>query len=496
MPLEGADRPNEPILITKPLEALANSSFCRVADAKQFDGNAIRLLRDGPENYPAWLAAIAQARRTVHLETYMFYEDDVGRMFADALMQAARRGVKCRVLYDWLGCRGRASPRFWRILQNAGVEVRCYNPPQFGNPLLWGSRDHRKALTVDSEIGFTGGLCIGHDWMGDPARGILPWRDTALEIRGPAAAYLSVAFADSWLTVGPPIPPSDLPAAESIAAQGSAGLWVIAGRPDSMGLYRLEQLVAEIVERSLWLADAYFVATTGYVRALTDAAQAGVDVRLLVPSASDLPIVHAVSQAAYRPLLEAGVRVFEWNGPMMHAKTAVADGCWSRIGSSNSNLASWVTNRELDVTVHDTHLAEEMEAMYEDDLTNATEVVLQYGRVRPVTPRHKTRNRRRRQPGSAGRFLAGAVGFGSVVGATLARHRVLGVSESRVLVFAGLILTALAAVALAYPQFVSYAIGIVAAWFGITLLVRASKLRRSGPANPQPESSNGGHGPP
>ena len=120
------------------------------------------------------------------------------------------------------------------------------------------------------------------------------------------------------------------------------------------------KLVAEIAERSLWLTDAYFVGTTGYVRALSGAARAGVDVRLLVPGSNDWPVVGALSRAGYRSLLEAGVRVFEWNGPMLHAKTAVADGCWSRVGSSNSNLASWTSNRELDVTIQDAEFAARM----------------------------------------------------------------------------------------------------------------------------------------
>lgn len=472
----------------KTLDALANSSFCRVADAKQFDGNSVRLLRDGPENYPAWLAAIAQAERTVHLENYLLQEDGVGQAFADALTDAVRRGVKCRVLYDWLGCRTKTSHRFWSALRTAGVEVRCYNPLQAGNPLQWISRNHRKVLCVDSQVGFTGGLCIGQDWTGHPDHGIPPWRDTAIEIRGPAAAYLSLAFADSWLTAGQAIPPEELPQPEATAAAGTMGLWVIAGLPDSMGLYRLEQLVAAIVERSLWLADAYFVATTGYVRALTGASQAGVDVRLLVPSAGNLPVVRSISRSAYRPLLEAGVRVFEWNGPMMHAKTAVADGCWSRVGSSNSNLASWITNRELDVTIHDVGLAREMEAMYERDLENATEVVLYSGRIRPTNPPGSNGMRYRdRQPGSAGRLLAGAVGFGSAVGATLARHRVVSPSESRIIAIAGLLLLLLALAALLMPRFVSYPIGILAAWIAIPLLIRARKLRKSDPMPPAPK---------
>jgi cardiolipin synthase len=457
---------------------LANSSFSRVADARQFDGNAVRLLCDGPENFPVWLDAIAAAQRTVHIENYIFADDGTGRTFAEALIAAARRGVRCRVIYDWLGCRARASSRFWRRLTAAGVEVRCYNPPQFVNPLVLGSRDHRKVLSIDGVVGYTGGLCIGDDWVGNPTRDIAPWRDTAVEVRGPAAAYLALAFADSWATTGAPIPEADLPRPEDIAKAGEASLWVIAGKPDSLGLYRLEQLVAEIVQRSLWLADAYFVATTGYVRALTGAAQAGIDVRLLVPSASDMPAVQAISRSAYRPLLEAGVRVFEWNGPMMHAKTAVADGCWSRVGSSNSNLASWVTNRELDVTIHDTAFAAEMEAMFERDLENSTEVVLEEGRVRPIKRRARSRGPRRwhPRPGSAGRFLAGAVGFGSAVGATIARHRLLGAAESRIMAPAGLVLLAFALIAFFSPSAIAYPIGAVAAWIAVVLLTRAWRV--------------------
>jgi cardiolipin synthase len=216
------------------------------------------------------------------------------------------------------------------------------------------------------------------------------------------------------------------------------------------------------------------------VRALTTAAEANVDVRLLVPSSGNLPVIRAISRSAYRPLLEAGVRVFEWNGPMMHAKTAVADGCWSRVGSSNSNLASWITNRELDVTIHDAGLAREMEELYLRDLENATEVVLQSLRVRPaILSGSKGMPYRGRKAGSAGRLLASAVGLGSAVGATLARHRALGPSESRIIAAAGLVLVLLAAVVLLLPRLISYPVGVGTAWIGVTLLRRARRIRRS-----------------
>jgi cardiolipin synthase len=460
--------------VDNPLEVLARYSFGRVADAVRYEGNRVSLLRDGTEAFPAQLAAIAAARQFVLLENYILTDDPLGRSFADALAAAAARGVRCRVLYDWLGCTGRTPARFWRSLRAAGVEVRVYNPPRWGHLLIWGNRDHRKLLCVDGDVAFTGGLCLGQEWAGDPARGIPPWRDTAVEIRGPAARGLISTFTDSWRASGGRIDETELALPAVPGPGGDVALWVVPGRPDGMGLYRLELLMAELVERTLWLADAYFVATTAYVKALAGAARAGVDVRLLVPGVSNERVVQALSRASYRPLLEAGVRVFEWNGPMMHAKTAVADGTWSRVGSSNSNLASWMSNRELDVVVCDAELAARMEAMYEQDLANSTEIVLRSGRVRPAAPVP------RRTAGRAGRLLAGAVGLGSAVGATLSRHRPLDASEARPIAAAGIALLALTALAFWVPALIAYPLAIAVFWVAVALLGRAWRLYRDG----------------
>jgi cardiolipin synthase len=329
-------------------------------------------------------------------------------------------------------------------------------------------------------VAFTGGLCVGDSWQGDPAQGIEPWRDTAIAIRGPAVADIEAAFADSWMSEGPPIPRLEMTRVGAHEQVGNLKAWVIAGRPDEMSLYRLEQLVAEIAEHSLWLTDAYFVGTTGYVHALCGAAKAGVDVRLLVPGSSNWPIVGAVSRAGYRSLLEAGVRVFEWNGTMLHAKTAVADGCWSRVGSSNSNLASWTSNRELDVTIQDADFAAAMAAMYERDLENATEIVLDAGRMRAaknVPPGGSTRYRKRYA--DRNRLIAGTVGLGSTVGAALTRHRPLGVAESGVLFTGGIAVTLISLVALLTPRLLAYPLGIIGIWMGASLLARAWRTRRS-----------------
>lgn len=459
-----------------PLEALASWAFSRVADAQQSSGNDLRILCDGPETFAVWLQAIDRASATVHLENYIVQGDAIGEAFSEALINAQRRGVACRVLYDWLGCLTRTSRRFWRRLSDAGVHVRQYNPPHLGNPLRLISRDHRKVLCVDGTVAFTGGLCIGHDWVGDPARGVPPWRDTAVEIHGPAVAHVEAAFLDSWeVAIGPRLPPVLRPPAV-VPPAGDSDVSVIAGRPEAMGLYRLEQLVAEVAERSLWLTDGYFVATTGYVRALGGAALAGVDVRLLVPGSSNWPVVGALSKAAYRPLLQAGVRVFEWNGPMLHAKTAVADGCWTRIGSSNSNLASWVSNRELDVTIKDRALAGQMENIYLADLQRSTEVVLvkKRGKQKPVMAPDGPKSYGVRT--MSGRLLSGVIGVGSTLVALLSQRRNVQREEALVICTGGTVLVVLALIAFFVPRVISWTIALIAVWSGIGLFMKAWRL--------------------
>jgi cardiolipin synthase len=449
----------------------------RVAGAAPVAGNAVRLLRDAAENYPAWLDAIAAARRSVRFENYIFRADAAGQPFADALIAKAREGVAVYLLYDWFGTFGSASSGFWQRLRAAGVQVRCFNPPSVWSPFGWLSRNHRKSLTVDGEVGFVSGLCVGATWLGDPAAGVAPWRDTGVELRGPAVANLEAAFADTWALSGTPLDAADTPAPADLAAGGGVPVSVIASQPNTMGLYRLDQLVATEARRTLWLTDAYFVGTTAYVRTLIDAANDGVDVRLLVPGASDLPVAKALSRAGYRPLLEAGIRVFEWNGPMLHAKTAVADSSWARIGSSNLNLASWVGNWELDLSVEDPEFAGQMEAMFRADLTNATEIVLDLGNVHAASQSPAPHPARR---GSPGRVAAGALGIGSTVGAAITNRRALGPAEARVMAAAGAVFLIIAAVAMLLPRLITVPLALVTLWIAATLLVRAWQLRIKG----------------
>jgi cardiolipin synthase len=471
-----------PLMATATLSVrqLAEQAFSRAAGAPLIAGNSVRLLRDAAENYPAWMDAIQQARRYVHLESYIVHPDRTGWSFAQLLMEKARQGVRVRVLYDWLGARGHGWQwrRFRRALEAAGVEVRCFNPPEWTNPFGWLGRDHRKMLIVDGRIAFVSGLCVGDDWVGNPARGIEPWRDTGVAIRGPALAPLQAAFASTWALAGPPLPPEEQPGEEDLAPAGTVALRIVASEPETAGLYRLDQLVAALARRSIWLTDAYFVGTTPYVRALASAALDGVDVRLLVPRATDVPFVRSLSRTAYRPLLEAGVRIFEWNGPMLHAKTAVADGRWARVGSTNLNLASWIGNWELDVVVEDEEFAAEMEQMYLQDLSRSTEIVLLgRRRVRPLSADRRGADAVRAR-GSAGRAASGVVAITSTIGAVITRRRTLGPAEVRLMLTTGLLLMALAAAGLLWPPLVAVPFAVVAGWLGAGLILTAYGLWR------------------
>ncbi len=255
---------------------------------------------------------------------------------------------------------------------------------------------------------------------------------------------------------------------------------VIASQPGTAEIYRLDQLIAAAAQRTLWLTDAYFVGTTAYVQALRAAARDGADVRLLVPGASDIGALRALSRAGYRPLLEGGVRVFEWDGPMIHAKTAVADGRWARVGSTNLNLQSWIGNWELDVAVEDEAFAQRMEEMYLDDLQHATEIVLTArARVRSTGGGSPPAPRGDRRPGSAGRAAAGAISIGSAVRAAVTGRRVLGPAEARIMGIGAVALLILALVAALWPRVVTLPLAVVAGWLGLTLLGRAWSLHRA-----------------
>jgi cardiolipin synthase len=464
---------------------LAGLAMTRAAGAPAIEGNAVRVLYDAGENFPAWKEAIAGAQHSILFECYIFANDPLGRQFADILVERAKAGVRVCVLVDWLG--SWRSLRMWQPLRAAGGDVRVFNPPRLFAPLGWLSRDHRKTIVVDGELGYVSGLCVSERWLGDPARHLEPWRDTGIEMRGPAVGALATAFADVFATCGAPLPPDTLVPPDKIARAGDVRLQVIANEPNIAGTFRMDLVIASIARHNLWLTDAYFVGTTPYVGALCAAARDGVDVRLLVPGSSDIPALSPLSRAQYRPLLEAGVRVFEWNGTMLHAKTAIADDRWARVGSTNLNLASWLSNYELDVAIEDAGVARVLAAKYEEDLLNSTEIVLTArNRVRRAGAPEKPKSRpagapRRAMSGSAGRAAAGAVSVSSALGAALTNRRMLGPAEAGLLLIMAAIAIGLGVIAAIWPSVVAWPVAVVAIWLGVTWALKAHALRHRPP---------------
>jgi cardiolipin synthase A/B len=460
------------------LRVLTDEALFRATGAPLVRGNQLRILRDGEENYPEWMAAIEGARKTIHLEMYIIHNDNTGRRFRDLLAAKAREGVKVRVLYDWFGSLRLFQGRMWKVLREAGGEVRPANPPKLDSLLGWASRDHRKLLTIDGSQAFISGLCIGDAWVGDPARGVAPWRDTGVAMVGPAVADAEAAFAAAWKLAGGSLPA--LPRREDFPEAGNVSCRIVPASPETAGLYRLDLLLAATVQKTLWLTDAYFIGTSAYLQALRSAAQSGVDVRLLVPHGSDIQWIANLSRTMYRSLLLAGVRVFEWNGPMIHAKTAVADGRFARIGSTNLNIASWLRNWELDVIIENERLAGEAGQMFLEDLSKATEIV--------ITPRNKVRltqpcpprRRKKLATGSGKHMLSGMVRVGSALDAAVTGHRSLGETESSPPLFSiSGILLALALLTIFFPKVIAYPAAFVLGWAGILLLGKGLRLRIS-----------------
>ncbi|HJU93976.1 MAG TPA: phospholipase D-like domain-containing protein [Pyrinomonadaceae bacterium] len=459
------------------VRSLANQAFSRAAGAPLVGGNSVKLLKDAKENYPAWLDAIKSAERYIHFESYIIHEDDAGWMFAEALSAKAREGVHVRLIYDWLGGFGKTSRSFWNYLRETGAEVRCYNPPRLDSPIGWLTRDHRKTLTVDGKVGFVTGLCVGRMWVGVPEKKIEPWRDTGIEIRGPSVADIEYEFAKVWALMGKPLTEDEVARRELLEPAGDVTLRVVGGEPASAELLRVDQLVATLARERLWLADAYYAGTFSYVQALRAAAEDGVDVRLLLPSASDIPLVRPLSRSGYRPLLESGVRVFEWNGTMMHAKSAVADCMWARVGSTNLNVVSWFGNFELDVVIEDVPFAREMEEMYLRDLENATEIVLDARhKVRRSEPAVQSHPAMTSGGGSGGRAAMGALRLSNAVGAAFTNRRVLEPVEARLMLTSALLLLGFAVLIWFFPRALTYPLIVFLVWVAMALVYRAVKF--------------------
>jgi cardiolipin synthase len=364
----------------------------RIAAADVSSGNRVQLLRDGPAAFDAMLGLIGKAQRAVVLESYIFRSDMVGDRFAEALLDAARRGVNVRVIMDWIGIRGTARA-FISRLRKGNVAVRVFNPPSLQPWLGLVPRDHRKLLVVDDAVGVTGGVGIGREWAaGKPKRYRRSalgsqWRDTAIRIEGPAAQDMASAFEDMWRRADRG-QRRERRGSQRMVRRRARGAYldpatdtpslvgIVEGEPLRQRVARALQMQAISAERSIWIASAYFVPSPSEVEALTGAARDGVDVRVLVPSRNDHPWVTMLTRRYYRRLLANGVRIWEWKGEMMHAKSSVVDGRWLRVGSTDFNPLGVSINYELDAVVEDSALGAEAESMFLADLEESKEILM------------------------------------------------------------------------------------------------------------------------
>jgi cardiolipin synthase A/B len=354
----------------------------RIAAADVSCGNVVTLLRDGPGTFDAMLALIESATETLDFEGYIFRQDEIGDRFVKAFVGAAERGVKVRVLIDWLGRLPTRWSYFKRMTRD-NLEVRAFNPPGFRAWLGFLPRDHRKVLVADGRSGVTGGIGIGLEWKhGMIRRRRSPWRDTAVRIDGDAAKDLQTAFERMWARARKRVEPRQrvlrAPRASFLNTRLHPGslVGIIEGEPGRFRVSRSLQIQSVAAEKSIWIASAYFMPSGSEIEALSGAARDGVDVRVLVPSRYDHFWLRGLMTRSYHRLLRNGVRIWEWRGEMMHAKTSVVDSRWVRIGSTDFNPLGVAINYELDAVIEDPALGAVAESMFLEDLQRSRELRL------------------------------------------------------------------------------------------------------------------------
>jgi cardiolipin synthase len=364
--------------------------------------NKVTLLFDGPATMREMMAAARAATSSINLETYIFDQDPVGLQFADLLIEKRRQGVIVNVMYDAVGTLG--TPKaFYDRMKEAGINMLAFNPINPAErPGKWelNNRDHRKVLVVDGKVAFTGGINISSTYAnssffrsrqkpGKVDGHKVGWRDTHIKIEGPAVAALQYAFIDNWVhQAGGELPRADY--FPLLSAQGNKIVRVLATGPDHDSLIYKSMLVAiNEARKSIHITAAYFVPDQQVVDALCAAARRGVDVKLVLPGVSDHSLVFHAGQAFYDELLKSGVRVYQLQVAILHAKTAVIDGAWSTIGSANIDRRSFIHNYELNVVVMDPAFGVDMESAFQEDLRDSKEVTREQWKSRPLSDRFK-----------------------------------------------------------------------------------------------------------
>jgi cardiolipin synthase len=355
---------------------VADPAFRRSLDAfgtAMVAGNTAELLKNGDEIFPAMTKAIREAQKTVNLETYIFQPDEAGKQFADAMIEAAGRGVEVRLLIDaW----GSNLGDLQDSLEKAGVRWRKYRPLRLLTIYRVGKRTHRKILVVDGKVAFTGGLGISKEWLGN-ARNAQEWRDTQVRVTGPVVDQMQSIFAEDWTYTTGEILASEKFYPRRDGAGGKVEAQAIKiSRGDASSLAKMLYYVAiKSAAKSIYIQNAYFLPDRQVREALVEAVQRGVEVKVMVPGKHiDIPMVRSASWSHYKDLLKSGVKIYEYKHTMLHNKTMIVDGLFSTIGSINFDARSMNANAEESMAFYDRGFAEAMEAMFREDLERCKEI--------------------------------------------------------------------------------------------------------------------------
>ncbi|SFE71589.1 phospholipase D-like domain-containing protein [Paracidovorax wautersii] len=348
-------------------------------------GNEVTDLQNGDQIFPAMLAAIRAAQRTVTFETYIYWSGDIGQQFADALSERARAGVKVHVLLDWVGS-AKMDDSYLAEMQRAGVQIEKFHKPHWYNLARLNNRTHRKLLVADGKVGFTGGVGIAPQWTGhaqDPEH----WRDTHYQVRGPAVAHMQATFLDNWLKVTGRVLHGDdyFPA---LAAVGPHRAQMFSSSPSSgsESMQLMYHMAIAAAERSIDLSAAYFVPDELTRRLLAEALQRGVRLRIVTPGEhTDTETVKAASRGTWGPLLASGAEIYAYGPTMYHCKVMIVDQRMVSVGSTNFDNRSFRLNDEANLNVYDEAFAQRQTVVFEQDIARSHRVTHEEWLDRPWT---------------------------------------------------------------------------------------------------------------
>jgi cardiolipin synthase A/B len=369
-----------------------------VTDSPLTKGNKVTLLADGRDTYAAMFREMEKADDHINLETFIIEDDETGNRFADLLLRKQAEGVQVNVIYDSVGSMNTPATFFQR-LRDGGIHVVEFNPI---NPLKAGSkwdlfhRDHRKILITDGKVAIIGGINISQVYSSNPLKRKhsektpIHWRDTDVQIEGPAAAEFQKLFLDTWLRQGAPTP-AEKDYFPELDSEGSALVRVVDSTPGQTNRVPFIVYVSAFIfaEHSIYLTNSYFIPDAQILKALTDAAERGVDVKIILPGITDSRLALYAQRHHYSTLLKSGVKIYEHDTSLLHAKTAVVDNVWSTVGSTNMDQLSMLHNDEVNAFILSREFATEMEKMFKMDLADSRQIHWSEWKQRPLLPRFR-----------------------------------------------------------------------------------------------------------